>query len=174
MGSVVKKSDQWAASPLQRMANQRVAWEEVHRFHPNQFKTTFYLPAIVECCLCFRRISHCKTNGVKFTMHKGGTAVSCIWSKKKKGNENGMIQQFLFLLPRSLVCLSLDVYESVKSRSAKRVRLFCRKIVKKGIEIIIIWLFVCVVSADDGLREDGCYAPFNGKDKSGLSKVFAP
>ncbi len=42
-------SDQWAAVRLHRVANQWVAWGD--RFHPNQFKTTFYLPAIVECRL---------------------------------------------------------------------------------------------------------------------------
>ena len=43
-------SDQWAAAPLQRVANHWVArWG---RFHPNQFKTTFYqIPAIMECRL---------------------------------------------------------------------------------------------------------------------------
>ncbi len=43
-------SDQWEASPLQRVANQWVAWGG--RFHSNQFKNTFYHPAIMECNLC--------------------------------------------------------------------------------------------------------------------------
>jgi hypothetical protein len=33
------------------VANQWVAWGG--RFHPSQFKTTFHLPAIMECRLCF-------------------------------------------------------------------------------------------------------------------------
>ncbi len=37
-------SDQLATAPLQRVDNQWVPWGG--RFHPNQFKTTFYSPAI--------------------------------------------------------------------------------------------------------------------------------
>ncbi len=44
-------SDQWAAAPLQRVANQWVALGG--RFHPNQFKTGFYPPAIIEWRLPF-------------------------------------------------------------------------------------------------------------------------
>ncbi len=43
-------SDQWAAAPLQLVANQWVSWKG--RFHSNQFITTFTLPAIMECRLC--------------------------------------------------------------------------------------------------------------------------
>jgi hypothetical protein len=43
-------SDQWAAAQLQRVSNQWVA--RGGRFHSNQFKTTFYLPAIMECRPC--------------------------------------------------------------------------------------------------------------------------
>ncbi len=42
--------DQWAAAPLQWVANQWVAWEG--RFHSNKFKPAFYPPAIMECRLC--------------------------------------------------------------------------------------------------------------------------
>ncbi len=41
--------DQLAAAPLKRVAKQRVAWGG--RFHSNQFKTSFYPPAIKEWCL---------------------------------------------------------------------------------------------------------------------------
>ncbi len=44
--------DQWAAAPLQRVANQWVAWG--FRIHPDQFQTTFYLQAMIECRLCFQ------------------------------------------------------------------------------------------------------------------------
>jgi hypothetical protein len=40
--------NQWAAAPLQRVADQWVAWGG--RFRSNQFKTTFYLLAIMEYC----------------------------------------------------------------------------------------------------------------------------
>ncbi len=43
-------SEQWAAVPLQRVANQWVSWEVI--FHSNQFKTAFHTPAIMECRLC--------------------------------------------------------------------------------------------------------------------------
>jgi hypothetical protein len=46
-------TDQWAATPLQQVANQWVAWGGTRRFHPSQFKTTFHLPSIMECRLCF-------------------------------------------------------------------------------------------------------------------------
>ncbi len=39
--------DQCEAAPLQRVANQWVEWGG--RFHRNQFKTTFYPTAIMEC-----------------------------------------------------------------------------------------------------------------------------
>ncbi len=40
-------SDQWAAAPLQEVANQWVVWKG--RFHSNQLKNTFYPPAVIEC-----------------------------------------------------------------------------------------------------------------------------
>jgi hypothetical protein len=67
-------------------------WERYIDSIQTSLKLYFCNQAIMECHLCFsaqpsrsfRLISHCKTSDLNFTMHKGGTAVSCIRRKRKK------------------------------------------------------------------------------------------
>jgi hypothetical protein len=99
-------------------------------------------------------------------MHEGGTTVFVLDVKGKR-KRNGMIQQFLFLMVIFSLS-SLDVYESVKSSSAKRVRLFCRKIVKKKELKSSLSDSLCVSA--QGLRGEGGY-PFKWEGQK-LSYTF--
>jgi hypothetical protein len=86
-------SDQWVAVPLHRVANQWVAWRS--RFHSNQFKTTFYSPALMECLLCF-------------------STLNCAWTCSSSASCKDDLMTYpvyinpLWFLPRDSIALSPD------------------------------------------------------------------